>query len=132
MQIIFKIVASILHLIADISGLSYVEINIVVYYFIIPFTYLVLIDTLWGKHYLKISFIIISIMFFIFINDFKSFSERLFNISVNFLESFGFLGLNYTYSSVVICVFVVIGIYLVLAVLLIQKRKNQLKYQNNI
>ncbi|HEY5536474.1 MAG TPA: hypothetical protein VIL99_16260 [Ignavibacteria bacterium] len=123
MQIIFKIVAVTLHFVADITGLSYLEVNILVYFLIIPFTYMILIDALWGKHYLKIIFILFSIIFFIFIHNFEIFSERLFNTSVNFLESFESLGLSYTNSSVVFCVFVVLWIYLVLIALLVLKKK---------
>ena len=44
MNIIFMIVRDLLLYIAKITGLSYNEINIITYYYIIPFFYLTLID----------------------------------------------------------------------------------------
>ncbi len=63
MDIIFQIIAGVLNVIAAVTGLSYVEINILVYYFVIPFTYLVLIDLYCRIHYLKIIWIVFSIIF---------------------------------------------------------------------
>lgn len=123
MNSIFNSVAYTLNIFANKTGLTYEEINIIVYYFIIPFTYVILIDKYFKKHYLKISFIIVSVIFFISIKSFKNFSEWLFEKSAIFLNSFNFLGMDYYYASVVICVFVVILIYGILIALLIKKKR---------
>ena len=44
------------------------------------------------------------ILFLIFILDFAKFSHEAFLSSQHFLQSFGFIGLNYAGASVVICV----------------------------
>ncbi|MCX6166145.1 MAG: hypothetical protein NTU73_15005 [Ignavibacteriae bacterium] len=125
MNFIFDIVAGGLNLIANKTGLTYEEINIIVYYFIIPFTYFILIDKYFKRHYFKIIFVIFSIIFFISIRSFKNYSEWLFERSAQLLNSFNFLGLNYTYASVVICVFIVIIIYTVLITAIIMKKRKE-------
>jgi hypothetical protein len=125
MNLIFNIVAGGLNLIASITGLTYEEINIIVYYFVIPLTYFILIDKYFKKHYLKIIFVIFSIIFFIAIRSFKEFSEWLFGKSALFLNSFNFLGLDYYYASVIICVFIVILVYIILTVLIITKKRKE-------
>ena len=57
MNIIFMIVRDLLLYIAKITGLSYNEINIITYYYIIPFFYLTLIDYKLDTHILKTSFL---------------------------------------------------------------------------
>lgn len=125
MNFIFDIVAGGLNFIASVTGLTYEEINIIVYYFIIPFTYFILIDKYFKKHYLKIGFVIVSLIFFLSVKSFKEFSEWLFEKSAIFLNSFNFLGLDYYYASVVICVFIVILVYVFLTALLIIKKRKE-------
>ncbi len=124
MDIIFSVVASTLNIIALITGLTYNEINIIVYYIIIPFTYFALIDYYFQKHYLKIIWIVITIIFFATVK-LNTFSDRLFEKSVDFLNIFNFVGFNYINASVIICVFVVLLIYLILIFLIYNKRKKQ-------
>ena len=127
MGIIFEIVAGILYLFSEITGLTYKEINIIVYYILIPYSYFVLIDYIFGKHYLKTTFAFIVLV--ILINEYKSFenfSDNLFDKSALFLNSFGFLGMDYYVASVVICVLVVIFIYIFLISIIINKRKKLL------
>lgn len=123
MEIIFDIVANALKFIAMKTGLSYMEINIIVYYFIIPFSYIVLLDIYFKKHYLKILFALCSIVFILTIRNFKDFSIWLFEKSANFLNAFNFLGIDYTFASVIICVIVVIIIYAILIRMIIIKDK---------
>jgi hypothetical protein len=131
MNFIFDMVAGGLNFISGKTGFTYEEINIIVYYIIIPFTYVLLIDKYFKKHYLKIGFIILLVIFLISIKSFKEFSELLFEKSANFLNSFNFLGLDYYYASVVICVFVVILVYIILtALLIIKKRKEKILWNN--
>ena len=85
MNKIFIIVKDFLIALASISGFSYKAINIIVYYY-------------------KISFILVLSILTILINDFEKLSERLFNKSAMFLNSFSVIGWNYTVASVIICV----------------------------
>ena len=86
-------------------------INIIVYYFVIPFIFMVLIDQIFSVHYLKISYILTLFVSITLINDFEKFSEWLFNKSEKFLNSFSFIGWDYVVASVIICVFVPIIVF---------------------
>ena len=110
MYSVFQLVENLLLRIAFITGLSYNEINIIVYYIVIPFTWVALIDKILKIHYLKIIFGIGVIITIISIKDFSKFCDWLFLKSVVFLKFFG----DYVNSSVVICVFLVVFIYLLL------------------
>lgn len=113
MNSIFAIVYEILARMSALTGLSYNEINIIVYYMVIPFAYLALLDRILKKHFLKIGFSVLLLAFFLFVNDFSRFSDRLFHESVVFLLWFGRVGLDYTAASVVICVFIPLSVFLV-------------------
>lgn len=56
MNFIFRIVADSLDWVASVTGFSYNEINIIAYYLILPFFYVVLVDRIFKKHFLKISY----------------------------------------------------------------------------
>ena len=116
---IFNSVAIILQHIARITGRTYNEINIIVYYFLIPFSWLLLLDILLGFHYLKIAFAIYCLGFVVACRNFKEYSDWLFDKSVSFLNSFNRLGSNYVASSVWICVAVPVLVYVVLLLTII-------------
>ena len=120
MKLLFNIVRDSLQSLADISGLSYMAINIVVYYYVMPFIFFVMIDKIWGMHYLKAGYLIIVIVSLFLIKDFEIFSNSLFYKSENFLKSFSVIGWNYEFASVVICVFIPLVIILVLSYFVIQ------------
>ena len=103
---IFIIVRDSLQFFANLSGLSYTGINIIVYYFIIPFVFIFFIDKIFNMDYLKISYGIGLVLSILLINDFEKFSIWLFKKSASFLNSFSFLGWDYTLASVIICVFI--------------------------
>ena len=106
MNKIFIIVKDILIVLSSITGFSYKAINIIVYYYIIPFIFILFIDLIYKIHYFKISFILVLSILTILINDFEKFSEWLFNKSLMFLNSFSFIGWNYVVASVIICVII--------------------------
>lgn len=114
-KLIFRVVANALYAISRITGLSYNEINILLYYFLIPFTWLLMLDIIFDIHYFKFSFVVFCIGFYIGCRDFKSYSDWLFHKSVVFLNYFNRYGSNYHSSSVWICVAVPILIYMILA-----------------
>jgi len=123
MNLIFAIVRDILLWIGQITGLSYNEINIVVYYIVIPYTFFHLLDKMLKSQYLRVGFSVVVLMGLLMISDFSTFSDGLFRRSVEFLNGFEIIGWNYFQASVVICVFVPILIYIVLFYLI---RKNKI------
>ena len=114
MNKIFIVVRDILVWLANISGFSYMAVNIIVYYFVIPFIYFIILDQILGAHYFKISFLIIISVTLLRIRDFELFSDWLFRKSADFLRSFSSIGMNYIVASVVICVFIPLAVLLVL------------------
>jgi hypothetical protein len=114
MNTIFEIVYYLLCWLSGITGLSYKAINIVVFFIIIPFIFLILIDRLIKKHYLKIGFTVIVLILLLIIKDFEVFSRQLFDICVKFLQWFKAIGWNYTVASVIICVFIPLVAFILL------------------
>jgi len=117
---IFKIVANSLLFIGNKTGLSYNEINIIVYYFGIPFSWLCLLDIILNVHYFKITFAIFTLGFIVGCRNFKTYSDWLFDKSVSFLNYFNKYGSNYVTSSVWICVSLPIIIYAILIFLILK------------
>lgn len=113
MRELFNIVAQSLLGISAMTGLTYNEINIIVYYFAIPMMFFVMADKIIKKHILKISLSMLSLPV-LALTDFKKFSDWLFAVSVDFLNLFEAIGWNYTVSSVTICVFVPAVVFMVL------------------
>jgi hypothetical protein len=91
-NLIFRIVASILSSIARITGLTYKEINIIVYYFLIPFSWLWLLDVIFDVNYFKIAFVVFCLGFAAGCRNFRKYSDWLFNKSVLFLNYFNKFG----------------------------------------
>jgi hypothetical protein len=118
-RVIFRIVALSLNIIAKLTGRTYREVNILVYYFMVPLSWLVMLDQIFGFHYFKISFLLICFGFYLGCRDFKSYSDWLFEKSVVFLNLFNKMGSNYVSSSVWICVALPLIIYLALAYLMV-------------
>jgi hypothetical protein len=114
LTLIFNIVARSLHNIALKTGLTYNQVNIIVYYFIIPFTWLCLLDIIFCTHYFKMSFAIFVFGFSVGCRNFRTYSDWLFNKSVVFLNYFNRFGSNYVASSVWICAAAPILVYSVL------------------
>tara|TARA_R110000751_G_scaffold292680_2_gene400055 strand:- start:295 stop:627 length:333 start_codon:yes stop_codon:yes gene_type:complete len=97
-----------------ITGFSYKEINIIIWFIIIPMSWLFLIDKIKGKHYFKIGFSAIVILVLLFIKNFSESSNKLFDVSADFLRGFNPVGMNYTEASVIICLLVPLLVYVVL------------------
>lgn len=112
MSPIFAIIAGTEKLIAKATGATYNEINIIVYYMIIPLSWVAMIDYISALPLLTPVFIIGWIIFLW--KDQMKVRDRcdwLFDRSVDFLLWFKKIGWNYIVSSVIICVFVPILIY---------------------
>ena len=117
---VFGIVAAGLNLIAKALHMTYNEINIIVYYLIIPLSWCVMIDYIIG---LPIT-TPIWILLWIYIiwskrKFFKDWCDAAFKLSVDFLLKFKRIGWNYWKASVIICVVVPLIIYAVLIILMV-------------
>lgn len=109
---IFGFVAGIEHVIAKLTGLTYNQVNIIVYYLLIPFSWTVMIDYITMLPFLTPMYLIAWIIFLW--KDTMKFNERCdwaFDKSVDFLLYFKKIGWNYIVSSVIICVVVPMLIY---------------------
>ena len=104
MNVIFHIVYTFLKMISAITGFTYNEVNIIAYYIVLPFAYVILADKILKKNILKIIYVFSVAGVLLMIKDFTAFSDWLFRKSVDFLLSFDVFGWNYVVSSVLICV----------------------------
>lgn len=111
MKTIFKLTYDLLMFLSRVTGFSYKEINVIVWFIIIPLSWAYLIDKIFNKNYVKITLSVLLIITFLFINNFSNFSNYLFDKSAEFLRSFDTLGSNYVNSSVIICLLIPIIIY---------------------
>lgn len=87
MNTIFQIVYSLLKWIADATGFTYNEVNIIAYYIVLPFVYVILADRILKRHLLKILYVTGVALCLLLIDDFTRFSDWLFQKSVQFLLS---------------------------------------------
>ena len=119
---IFDIVATALMKTATFLHLTYNEINIIVYFFIIPLTWCIMLDRIFKTYYISCAWTAFClILFLVKIKSFSTWCDTLFDKSVNFLLSFEAIGWDYSTASVIICVVIPILIYIVLTILLICK-----------
>jgi hypothetical protein len=109
--IIFSAVQQFLEWIAKKTNRTYHEVNIIAYYFLIPFTWAIMIDYIFGLPFIfSIAFSLLSITFALSCKNFTKFCDWLFNKSANFIEHFG----DYYVLSVLLCVALPLIIYIVL------------------
>ena len=125
MNEIFDVVYKCLKWLSEISGWTYHEINIIVYFIIIPLIFSFFVDKILKKNYFKIAVVSIVLISLILISDFEKFSTKLFNHSVDFLNWFEVFGLNYIQASVVICVIVPILIIVLLLYINKKTKRNE-------
>ena len=109
---IFVLVRDALVFFSKVSGRTYVEINIIAYFILIPCSWFVLLDMIIGtRGGMTFLFLLSWFCFLCLRKDFSTFSEWLFQRSVDFLLSFNRFGSNYVVSSVLICVVLPMLIY---------------------
>ena len=109
---IFAIVAGGEHLIAKVTGMTYNEVNIIVYYLLIPMSWTAMVDYITKMPFLSIMYIIAWLIFLW--KDPMKFRDRCdwaFDKSVDFLLWFKKIGWNYIVSSVIICVVIPALVY---------------------
>ena len=110
---IFAVVAGMEHVIAKLTGATYNEVNIIVYYLLIPLSWAVMIDYITKMPFLSIMYVIAWVVFLW--KDPMKFRDRcnwVFIKSVDFLLWLKKIGWNYVVSSVIICVIIPILIYM--------------------
>jgi hypothetical protein len=109
--IIFSAVQQFLEWIAKITHRTYHEVNIIVYYFLIPLTWTLMIDYIFSLPFIfSIAYSLFCISVALSRKNFKKFCDGLFYKSANFIERFG----DYYLFSVLLCVGLPLVIYIVL------------------
>lgn len=109
---VFVLVRDGLVFFSKVTGRTYVEMNIIAYFMVIPCSWLVLLDKIIGtRGGLTLPFLLAWLCFLCLRKDFRTFSEWLFRRSVDFLLFFNRFGSHYVFSSVLICVLLPILIY---------------------
>ncbi len=103
--------ADVLQKIAKVTHLTYNEINIIIYYLIIPFTWCIMIDIITKLPIFTIIWTLLwSVIIFTKRKNFSVWCDKVFKLSQQFICYFG----EYIKYSVIICVVVPILIYIVL------------------
>ena len=121
MNKLFELTYNFLVILSELTGFTYKEVNIIIWFYLIPFFWFFLIDKANNSHRFKITGLILIATSLLLISDFPQFSNHLFHKSATFLRSFNQIGSNYIVSSVVICLFIPIGI----TIYLIRRIKKQ-------
>ena len=117
---VFGIVALGLNILAKLTGLTYREINIIVYYLIIPLSWCIMLDYIMGLPITTPIWILLWIyIFWSKRKFFRKWCDVAFQLSVDFLLKFQRIGWNYWVASVIIGVVVPIIIYAVLILLMV-------------
>ena len=118
---IFRKVADALYDGASALGITYNELNIIVYYLLIPLTWTIMFDYWLGTPITTYT------LLFIWVGirlgtwgRFREWSDWTFMRSVDFLNFFNRWGGNYVLNSVIVCVLVPILIYVGLIFLLVK------------
>lgn len=122
MKKIFDLIANMLFKIGGLTNLTYNEVNIIVYYLLVPLSWSIMTDCL--IEFPILAPILILVWIYILIQThsyFKRWCDLGFKCSVDFLLWFKKIGWNYTVASVIICVFIPLMIYALLIYLLIEK-----------
>ena len=114
-QSIFQIVAKILLKIAQKMNLTYNEVNILVYYLVIPLSWCIMIDCLIGMPVTTLLLIVVWAVIFLKVKSFSEWCDKGFKQSQRFILFFG----EYEKYSVIICVLIPILIYAILIALLL-------------
>lgn len=102
------------------TGLTYNEVNILVYYILIPLSWTIMLDCWLGIPATTCALLCIWTGIFIATrHTFRMSCDWAFKDSVDFLNWFNRWGSNYVLSSVIICVVLPIVIYVFLIIMLI-------------
>ena len=117
---VFGIVAASLRLMAKALHMTYNEINIIVYYLIIPLSWCIMLDYIMGLPITTPIWILLWVyIFWSKRKFFRKWCDVAFQLSVDFLLKFQRIGWNYWVASVIIGVVVPIIIYAALILLMV-------------
>lgn len=118
---LFSVVANALLVIGRLTGLTYNEVNILVYYLLIPLSWTAMLDFWIGIPITSVALLLVWVGIFIGTrHTFGFWCDRTFKASVDFLNWFNRWGGNYVLNSVIICVLLPLIIYGLLIGLLIK------------
>ena len=117
---IFNKTALLLVKTAQKVNLSYNEVNIIVYYMIVPLTWCIMLDLIFSSWpWMSVVWLALCVaVIWWHRKDFSTWCDWAFEKSVNFLLWFRRIGWNYYKASVIICVVLPIAIYVILITLL--------------
>lgn len=109
---VFALVAYSLLRVGRWTGLTYNEVNILVYYLLIPLSWAVMLDC-WLRMPVATAVVLLvwAGIFIAMRHRFREWCDRAFMVSVDFLNWFNRWGGNYVLNSVIICVVIPILIY---------------------
>lgn len=120
---IFALVAGLEQVIAKLTGATYNEVNVIVYYLLMPLSWVAMIDYITMMPFLTPMFIMAWIV--LLWKDPMKFRARCdwaFGKSVDILLWFKKIGWNYVVSSVIICVVVPVLIYVELVAAILKNK----------
>jgi hypothetical protein len=109
---IFELVANVLYNGARMLGITYNELNIIVYIIIIPLVWAYMIDKAYKFHRIKLVYLLFLLVILGVGGTFETNCDRLFTICQRFLCLFYPIGINYTTASVIFCVIAPILIHI--------------------
>ncbi len=110
----FRAVAKGLYYSGTLINLSYNEMNILVYFGIIPLIWAYMIDRMFRFHYVKLTIMLVILFCVVTINNLSAFCDDLFHACVIFLNLFRPIGIDYVAASVLFCVVLPIAFHVFL------------------
>ncbi|MFK7747387.1 MAG: hypothetical protein AB8B65_03275 [Kordia sp.] len=126
MHTIFNYTYEVLMWFSSLTGFTYKEINIIIWFIMIPLSWMLLLDKIYQRRLFTIFFTLLVTIVLFFIPNFTHFCDWLFQKSVDFLNIFNGIGSTYVVSSVLICVLIPIVIYVILIRKVIFKKSREL------
>jgi hypothetical protein len=110
----FQAVAKGLYYSGTIINLNYNQMNILVYFGIIPLIWAFIIDKMFRFHYEKLMHLLVILFCWVTINNLSAFCDDLFYACVIFLNLFRPIGMDYVAASVLFCVVIPIALHVFL------------------
>jgi len=112
MSVPFYIVYQALEWVSGLTGLTYEEVNVIVYYILVPTVFLALIDKILRKPVCLVVFYSGIAITLFQAKDLTRLADDIFNGSVLFLLAFSHIGIGYDLASVLVCILLPIGTFL--------------------
>jgi hypothetical protein len=111
--LVFFAVEKTLRFIAKITKTTYQEVNVIIYYHVIPVSFLILMECYRIAAAIWLCYLIVTTIMIIR-NTYHKNCQKIFDKSVNFLLLFGHSNTAYIISSVIVCVIMPILIYILI------------------